>query len=174
LKVKIQVVFCLIVLGVCVLAGCRNAPPETGAIKTYAVNSTNGVLTQSGVEADGGVTSDGGGSLRMTATSPTTFRLFETGDIDIENSRLIYQARVKTRDVNGEVYLEMWCHFPGKGEFFSRALHAPLSGSVDWTTQETPFFLRKGENPDNVKLNLVINGTGTAWIDDIRLVRGPM
>ena len=24
-------------------------------------------------------------------------------------------------------------------------------------------FLKKGENPDNVKLNLVINGTGTVW-----------
>jgi len=28
---------------------------------------------------------------------------------------------------------------------------------------------KKGENPDNVKLNLVINGKGTAWIDNIRL-----
>jgi len=174
LKIGIGIVFCLVVLAVCFPAGCRNAPSETAEIKTWAVNSTSGVLTQSGIEADGGVTSDGGGSLRLTATSPTTFRLFETGDIDIENSRLIYQARVKTQDVNGEVYLEMWCHFAGKGEFFSRALHAPLSGSVDWTTQETPFSLRKGENPDNVKLNLVVNGTGTAWIDDIRLIRGSM
>ena len=174
MKIGIGIVFCLVVLAVSFPAGCRNAPSETAEIKTWAVNSTSEVLTQSGVEADGGVTSDGGGSLRLTATSPTTFRLFETGDIDIENSRLIYQARVKTQDVNGEVYLEMWCHFAGKGEFFSRALHAPLSGSVDWTTQETPFSLRKGENPDNVKLNLVVSGTGTAWIDDIRLIRCSM
>jgi len=65
----------------------------------------------------------------------------------------------------------MWCHFPGKGEFFSRALQFPLSGSNEWTSQETPFFLKKNENPDNVKIDLVVNGKGTVWIDDIRLIK---
>jgi hypothetical protein len=45
---------------------------------------------------------------------------------------------------------------------------------MDWVTQETPFFLKPGENPDNVKLNLVIEGKGTVWIDDISLVKGPL
>jgi len=49
-----------------------------------------------------------------------------------------------------------------------------VSGTTDWTTEETPFFLQKGENPDNIKLNLVMNGTGTAWIDDIRLLKGAL
>jgi hypothetical protein len=38
----------------------------------------------------------------------------------------------------------------------------------------TPFFLKKGENPENVKLNLVVDGVGTVWIDDIQLIRGPL
>ncbi len=66
----------------------------------------------------------------------------------------------------------MWCHFPGRGEYFSRALNVPLSGAVEWTHQETPFFLRKGENPDNIKLNLMV--TGTVWIDDIKLMCGTL
>jgi hypothetical protein len=66
----------------------------------------------------------------------------------------------------------MWCHFPGKGDFFSRGLQTPLTGTTNWTTEETPFFLQKEENPDNVKLNLVINSKGTAWIDDIRILKG--
>jgi len=66
----------------------------------------------------------------------------------------------------------MWCHFLGRGEFFSRGLVTPLTGTTDWTTQEIPFLLKEGENPDNVKLNLVIDGKGTAWIDDIRLLKG--
>ena len=53
-------------------------------------------------------------------------------------------------------------------------MHDALSGTVEWATQETPFFLQRGQNPDNVKLNLVIEGTGTAWIDDVRLVRAPL
>jgi hypothetical protein len=53
-------------------------------------------------------------------------------------------------------------------------LATPLSDTTDWTTQQTPFFLQKGDNPDNVKLNLVINGKGMAWIDDIQVMQGPL
>ncbi len=48
------------------------------------------------------------------------------------------------------------------------------TGTTNWTTMETPFFLKKGENPDNIKLNLVIKGKGTVWIDDIRLLKAPL
>jgi hypothetical protein len=68
----------------------------------------------------------------------------------------------------------MWCQFTGKGEFFSRDLSSPISGTTDWSTEETPFFLKKGENPDNVKINLVIEGRGTVWIDDVHLFKGPL
>jgi hypothetical protein len=37
----------------------------------------------------------------------------------------------------------------------------------------TPFFLEAGQKPDLIRLNLVVNGTGTVWIDDIRLLRQP-
>jgi hypothetical protein len=87
---------------------------------------------------------------------------------------LIYQAKVRTENVVGKVYLELWCNFPGKGVFFSRGLHTPLTGTTNWTSEETPFLLKKGDNPDNIKLNLVIDGKGTAWIDDIRLIKVPL
>jgi len=97
--------------------------------------------------------------------------VFTTGITYMKGTRLIYQAKVRTENVEGQVYLEMWCHFTGVGDFFSRGLMTTLTGTNDWTTVQTPFFLKKGENPDNVKLNLVINGKGTAWIDDIRLLK---
>ena len=58
-------------------------------------------------------------------------RLFETADIDIEEVRLIYRLRLRTENLEGQTYLEMWCSFRGKGELFSRALQSPLSGSQD-------------------------------------------
>jgi hypothetical protein len=143
-------------------------------LKRYPLDDMEGLITQNNIQIDRQITGDGNGSLRLEATQPITFRLFETGDIDIENARLIYQAKVRTENVEGQVYLEMWCHFPGRGEFFSRDLESPLSGTADWTTEETPFFLKTGENPDNVKLNLVFTGRGTAWIDDIRLLKGAL
>lgn len=156
------------------LVNCSKPSPEVVELKKYPIDGMEGIITQSGVQFDKDISSDGKGSLKITATEPTVVRLFELGDIDVENARLIYQAKVRTEAVEGQVFLEMWCHFPGKGEYFSRGLQTPLTGTTNWTTEETPFFLKKGENPDNVKLNVVINGKGTAWIDDIRVLKGPL
>lgn len=154
------------------LWACAKPSQQAVEIKHYPIDALDGIITQSGVQIDNVISKDGKGSLKIAAAEPTVIRLFETGDIDIENARLIYQAKIRTEGVQGQVFLEMWCHFPGKGEFFSRGLQGPVSGTTEWTSVETPFFLQKGENPDNVKLNLVINGTGTVWIDDIHLIKG--
>ena len=152
------------------------SPPEAievTELRRFALDNMEGLIARSGVTIDKQISSEGNGSLRIEVTQPTTVRLFETGDMDIENARLIYQAKIRTENVQGKVFLEMWCSFPGKGEFFSKGLMHSLFGTVDWTTLKTPFLLKKGENPDNVKLNLVIDGKGTVWIDDIRLLKAP-
>ena len=87
---------------------------------------------------------------------------------------MIYQAKLKTKNVKGKAYLEMWCRFPGKGEFFSKGLQTPVSGTTDWASCQTPFFLKEGERPDLIKLNLVIEGTGTVSIKDIEVTKGPL
>ncbi|MGB2809701.1 MAG: DUF4190 domain-containing protein [Sedimentisphaerales bacterium] len=149
---------------------------EVTELKHYPLDNIEGVLTQLGVTLDRQISSDGNGSLRIEAIETTTIRLFETGDIDIEDARLIYQARLRTENLQGKAYLEMWCYFPGGGEYFSKGLYAALIGSTgtSWSIEEIPFILKKGQNPDNVKLNLVIEGRGTVWIDDIRLLKGSL
>jgi hypothetical protein len=112
--------------------------------------------------------------LKITTEKPQIIKLFETGDVEVENARIIYQAQLKCANLEGKAYLEMWCHFPGKGEFYSRALHSKISGDTGWSSHETIFTLTEKENPDNVKLNLVINGTGTVWMDNIRLLKVPL
>jgi len=156
------------------IAGCSKPAAEFTELRYFPIDNMEGIMTQSNVQIDSQISSDGNGSLRITATAPATVQLFQAGDIDIENATVIYQARARTEDVQGKVYLEMWCSFPGLGEYFSRGLDSALSGTNDWTTIMTPFFLKKGENPDNVKLNLVIEGTGTVWIDDIKLLKSPL
>jgi len=156
-------------------AGCSQSPADREeGLRHFPLDSLQGVISRSGVEFDGAVSTDGGGSIRIEASTPITVRLFETDDIDVENAQLVYQAKLKTENVDGRAYLEMWCAFPGMGEFFSRGLESPLSGTNDWVTEETPFLLKKGQNPNRVKLNLVIEGTGTVWIDNIRLLTRPL
>ena len=149
------------------------SPPVTSEEILFenTISDLSGVLTRSGVELDAQVTSDGNGSIKIVAGEPTTVRLFEVDDIDVDDARLLYRARVRTEGVQGQVYLEMWCRFPGSGEFFSRALHSPISGSTEWVSQEIPFFLKKNQKPDLIKLNIVIDGSGTEWVDEVVLAR---
>jgi hypothetical protein len=156
------------------LLGCSKSQVAVTDLKSFPTDSLNEVITQTDVTIDKDGSTTGRGSVKMTANEPRTVRLYETGPIDVDNARLIYKAKLRTDNVNGQAYLEMWCSFPGKGEYFSRGLQSPLSGTNGWTTVETPFFLKKGEKPDNVKLNVVINGTGTVWIDDVKLSTGPL
>jgi len=156
------------------ILGCSLSAQDVIELKKFPVDSLDGVLTRNGVQLDKQISSDGKGSLKIIAGQPLTVRLFELSGIDIDDARLIYRAKVRTQNVEGSVYLEMWCNFPGKGEFFSRGLQTPLSGTTNWTTEETPFFLKKGDKPEFIKLNLVVNGKGTAWIDDIRLLKAPL
>jgi hypothetical protein len=154
------------------IAGCfGNREVE---LKRFPTDSLNGIITQSGVQIDKKISSDGNGSLRITTTEPTVIRLFEVRDTDVENARLIYRAQVRTENLKGQAYLEIRCNFPIEGELFSRGRTTPIMGTMDWTKEEVPFFVARGSNPDNVKLNLIINGKGTVWIDDVRLLKGPL
>jgi hypothetical protein len=46
--------------------------------------------------------------------------------------------------------------------------------TTDWQALQAPFVFEKEQNPDKVTLNLVINGSGTVWIDDILLLAEPL
>jgi hypothetical protein len=160
----------LLLLGV----QCGKKTEEIETIKRYLVSGLNGLVDTVGVTLDTEFSADGNGAFKLKTDQPRTFRLYETGDIDVEGARLLYSAKVRTENVEGYAYIELWCRFPGKGEFFSRALQARLKGNNDWVIQETPFFLKEGENPDNVRLNMVINGSGIVWVDDIKLSKASL
>lgn len=140
----------------------------------HPINSRTEVASPVRLELDMQETSDGDGSFRVETTAPVTIPLFSTGPLAVAEATLLYQAMLRSQGLEGMAYLEMLCEFSGKGEFFSRAVTTPISGSSEWVLQRTPFFLKEDEQPDNVKLNLVITGKGTVWIDDVRLLRGPL
>ena len=165
----------LILTVLILIVGCEGHKMHRAEIiKSFNIDSLDGISSKDGVEFDEEITADGNGSLKISADGPISVELFQTGDIDLEDSILIYSAKVRTENLDGQAYIEMWCSFPEKGLYFSKALNSAMTGTNDWKIQETPFFLKKGENPDNVKLNLVVNGTGTVWIDQIELLKRPL
>ena len=152
--------------------GCSEPKVQETPLRQFALDSTDGIISKSNVQLDPAVSHDGRGSLRIDAAAPIQIRLLELNNIDVEKAVLIYRAKLRSENLDGLAYLEMWCRFPGMGEYFSRNLATPVTGTMEWTSEETPFYCLKGQRPDLVKLNLVVEGTGTVWIDDIDLVKG--
>jgi hypothetical protein len=126
-------------------SGCSkpSTEQEVVVLKEYPMTGSLDVLAQDVAQMDDAVSADGNGAVRIHVDAPSTIRLYETGDLDVEDARVIYQARIRTEGVEGVVYLEMWC-VRGQGEFCSRALQSPITGTTEWTSQETPFS-SKGE-----------------------------
>lgn len=161
-----------VVVGLAV-SGCTRPAAEEELLKLIPLDGTESTVTRDGVSVDADST-DGNGSLRLSADKSESFKLFEIADLQLEDARLIYRAKVKSEGVTGKAYLEMWVRLPGQGEFFSRGLNQPIVGTTGWSDKETPFFLKKGQQPDLIRLNLVIEGKGTVWIDDIRILKAPL
>ena len=124
------------------------------------------------IQTDSEVKTEGQSSVRITTKHSTTVCLGEVIGLNVEDTRLLYTAKVKS-DLDGVAFLEMWVHVGG-GQYFSRGMTDPIKGKSDWMSIQTPFMFQKGQNPDLVILNLVINGKGTVWIDDVVLSKAPL
>ena len=124
------------------------------------------------IQTDSNVKTEGKSSIRITTIHPTTVCLGEVTGLDVENAMLLYKAKVKS-DLDGGAFLEMWVNVGG-GQYFSRGMNDPIKGKSDWKSIQTPFMFQKGQKPDKVTLNLVINGKGIVWIDDVVLSKAPL
>lgn len=163
----------LIILFVSIISilGCSKISKDGEVLKSYSIENSDGLLVQSNIEMDTQNFAEGKASLKISVDAPGTIPLYQIGDIDVEDAALVYRAQIKTENLQGQVYLEMWCSFGAKGNYFSRGIDNSLAGTNDWKTLSTTSSLNSGENPENVKLNLVVAGIGTVWIDDIKLIK---
>ena len=140
-----------------------SGPPETLRLfRTTDRTLTQGVIT---IAQDGWV---------VDSKDTQTIRLFELQEPQVEQCLITYRAKLKTDGLAGRAFLEMWCRLPGRGEFFSKGLNQVAQGTTDWAFYEIPFYLKKGERPDLIKLNLVVEGRGKVWLSDVELLKTPM
>ncbi|HJQ84262.1 MAG TPA: hypothetical protein VKA21_09320 [Candidatus Binatia bacterium] len=152
-----------------VALGCSHAvvtgPPQR--IRSFGA-ADKPIATSEVAVADGG--------WRVAVPQGGAVRLFEVPQpTGLESTVLTYRARMKSENVAGKAYLEMWVRVPGRGEFFSRGLAQPLTGTSEWATYEIPFFLsEKGVRADLVKLNVAFEGAGTVWIKDVELLKASL
>jgi hypothetical protein len=98
-------------------------------------------------------------------------------DKHIDRTTLTFSAELKSSDLTGAAFLEMWLHVPGmeKGYIVTRGYQRPLqkTSPAVWSKFEVSFALSKNQVPDQAILNLVINGKGTVFMRNVKLTRQP-
>lgn len=143
------------------------------ASEIFRLNLDNSEALGTIVSADQKIKFEGNGSIRISTKWPTTICLSQISGLNLENTKLVYHAKVKSEELQGAAFLEMWCKVGG-GQYFSRGLNSTISGTQDWQEVSAAFILNKGQKAQVVTLNLVVNGIGTVWIDDIQLAKKPL
>ena len=155
--------FLIIVLSVTVMAA--------EVIKELAFDDPSALGTV--IASDAKVKANGRNSVSIETKGPTTICLGEVTGLQVDETQLLYEAKVKSELSEGVAYLEMWCHVGG-GQYFSRGMNSVVKGNSAWKTLTTPFLLQKGQVAEKVVLNVVIQGKGKIWVSDVKLSRKPL
>jgi hypothetical protein len=160
----------LVVAGIVAVALLVQTSAQAQELKKLSLDDASSIgLT---IQTDASVKTEGKASVKIMTAWPTIVCLGEVTGLAVEDAKLVFKAKVKTA-LEGDAFLEMWVHVGG-GQYFSKGMNDPAKGKSDWKTIQTPFMFQKGQKPDKVTLNIVINGKGTVWVDDIVLSKGPL
>lgn len=124
---------------------------------------------------DPDVSRDGGGSLRIETSEGGRLRLYELDDLGPMQGQVTLTGFLRSRGLRGKAMLELRCQ-PGEGdEAFVRGLRRSAAGDSDWTAQEIRFSdPALCRDPVLIQINLLIQGSGTVWVDDLRLWSVPL
>lgn len=161
----------LLLLPACILlAVCVAAPAGAQELKKLSLDDASAIGLK--LRSDSATKVEGAASLRIETPWPTSVCVGEVSGLAVEAAQLIFRARVRT-ELEGDAFLEMWVHVAG-GQYFSRGLNQTVKGKSDWKAIQTPFVFKEGQRPDKVTLNIVVNGKGTVWVDDVVLTKAPL
>jgi len=169
------VILVALLMGLLLLGACEEKQRAIEVLATYSLDELDqGVDRDEELSIDLDIFQEGRGSLYIKAARARVVQLFELDQLDLENALLTWSARLKCISLAGNAYLEAWCSFPGEGEFFERGLETAVNRVDDWRESEVKFALAKGRKPDRIRLNIVLEGGGSVWVDDVKLTVGPL
>ena len=161
--------------GALLAAGCGGGGGGPRELAAYPLDSLEEILdSDEDLAIDHEIHTDGRASLRVTAARPRVVRLFALENPGVDDCLLVWRARLRCEALRRRVFLETWVRLPGTDEYFGRGLESAIGRTTDWREAQAIFRLEKGQVPDRVRLNLVIEGEGKVWIDDVRLTVAPL
>lgn len=116
-------------------------------------------------------------TLQIEGTNqPHTVTVLTIDAPRIMSSRYALSGQVRYENVEGVGYLEMWSHFDGGGQYFSRTLAETgpmmkLQGTSGWRPFTLPFDATGASGPPTkLVVNLALQGRGIVHLGPIALV----
>ncbi len=119
------------------------------------------------------VTADGEPGIKLTYsdTQRISLTLAEMPGNGLDDTRILYRAKVSSTDLDAPAYLELYAVVGGEA-YFSRALHEEFTGTMSARPSSTPFFLQKGQVLETARLGVRFEGPGSITLSGIQLVEG--
>lgn len=103
--------------------------------------------------------------------TPVSVVLWELPLDNVRDTTLELEASLRAENAERPFYLEMYC-LSGGGAYFSRDLNNPVTGSTDWVTRTTPFFLGENDIADGARLGILMEGPATALVGPMTFRKG--
>ncbi|HSJ01418.1 MAG TPA: hypothetical protein VK956_03155, partial [Verrucomicrobium sp.] len=171
------VLLMLLILGVAIPAGAHlwrraTKPPAKTLGEVLPMNDVSRLGTQ--VKVDTSETTDGDGSLKVTAAHGAVVTVGELGWPGLNASEALWcEAQLKCADAPGGAYLEIWCDLADGSRVSTKAKDLAVRDTAGWLAVRVPVVVKRPVEIRGIKVNLVIEGPGTAWVDDIRFLALP-
>jgi hypothetical protein len=156
----------------CLLASAMAAVPLTAAeiLGTFACHDIAQVKTSISVDKD--TTADGNGSLKVEAAHGALVTIADQKNLSVSKDNTLWcTLKVKCAGVRQRAHLEMWCEVADGKRAFSKGLDQLLIGDSDWREIRLPMMVNGDFTVSRALVNVVIEGPGTVWVDQISFAK---
>ncbi len=149
--------------------------PETGEITDLLMND----IVNEGFETPASLGNLGTrlsfdeqeGALRVDVDYTSVFNLkkVDLGDKNYSGKTLNYSLRAKTLNFEGQAFLELAVRFKGTTTLFRRGFNSKVFNNSNWKTLRVAYPIRPSEQAEIAYMNVIVEGRGSIWFDDIKL-----
>ncbi|RBP47341.1 hypothetical protein DES53_101138 [Roseimicrobium gellanilyticum] len=124
------------------------------------------------ISIDKETTADGNGSIKVEAAHNAVVTVADQKNLSVSKDNTLWcTVKVKCSGVKQRAYLEMWCEVADGKRAFSKGLEQLLLGDSDWKEIRLPMMINGDFTVNRALVNVVIEGPGTVWVDQISFAK---
>ena len=170
---KKAVVFAAVLAAMMVYAGCSKKVEPPKDIQSFNCDSLDGILTEGVATVDTQNPAEGAGSLKFSVAQPVTLPLFEI-KLPGDGAKFTLTYKMKVKDFSGDAYGQMDVNYANGGKQSLNNYQSAMGATSDWQPRELTYTVQRGQKVSSIVLSLILNGSGTVWIDDVHVIRAPL